>query len=341
MRAVFQQLLALAAALAVFPTPAAACQICVPVPKKSAADHLLAARTVVLAREASFAYQPVEILKGERPGAAIDLLVDSKTRRMLAARPELSILLAETPEGTWRRLGVAEAEFTALARHVLESTKGWKAKPQERVEFFAGKLDHASAQIRNLAALEVGRAPYADIRKLASNVPREKVRAFLADLRYVEWHPLYILLLAQSQEARDHQRITDAFRAAARFGTTTRLAAWTTAYIEIGGEQAIAEVERQFFGDTGREEKELQEVVRALSVHGNTGAGSLRDRVVRAYGVLVANHPSLTPQVAKDLISWKRTELAAEVARYTASKPREIDFQTFLKLRAYAQQSTN
>jgi hypothetical protein len=332
-------LFALSALLFVSIGTAQACQICVPIPTESAADHILAARTVILAREAAFAYQPVEVLKGKAPEAKIDLLVDSATRRLLAANPERSVLLVESPNGEWRRIGLADAEVKSITRKVLVSGVKWEAEPRSRVAYFSNLLNHANPQLRKLAHLEVGRAPYDEIRRLGEALTREEIRTFLADLRYMEWHPLYILLLAQNPDAEDRATIVKSFRSAARFRTTTRLAAWATAYVEIEGEKAIAEIEQTFFKTGERSVEELREVAKALSVHGSNGDKNMRDRIVKAYEVLVANYPSLTPQVATDLIAWKRTELAEAVGKYVASKPAGIDFGTTLRLRAYARQT--
>lgn len=333
------QLLALSALLFVSIKATQACQICVPFPTASAADHILAARTAILAREAAFAYQPVEVLKGKAPEAKIDLLVDSTTRRLLASDPDSSILLVESPEGEWSRIGVADAQVKSITRKVLVSGAKWKAEPRSRIAYFSNLLGNHNPQVRRLAHLEVGRAPYDEIRRLGEALTREEIRTYLADLRYMEWHPLYILLLAQNPAAEDRATIIKSFRSAARFGTTTRLAAWATAYVEIEGDKAIAEIEQTFFNAGERGVEELREIAKALSVHGSNGNKTRRDRIVKAYENLVSNYPSLTPQVATDLIAWKRTELAEAVGKYAASKPAGIDFGTTLRLRAYARQT--
>ncbi len=67
-----------------------ACQICVPYPKRSAADELIDSETVVFAREDAknpFSYGVIETLKGDATDADIDLLVDSATRKHLNGNP--------------------------------------------------------------------------------------------------------------------------------------------------------------------------------------------------------------------------------------------------------------
>ena len=49
----------------------------------------------------------------------------------------------------------------------------------------------------------------------------------------MEWHALYILLLAHSDAKEDHARIREAVQSNEKFGLTHQLAAWLTAWIEI------------------------------------------------------------------------------------------------------------
>ena len=230
---------------------------------------------------------------------------------------------------------MADAELASLVQKILGSARVWEREPKLRVDFFGRLLGHQDSQISSLAHLEVGRAPYREIKRMKDALPRDEIHAFLKNVRYLEWHALYILLLAQSEDPQDQKMIADSLRSAARFSSTTRLAAWATAAIEVEGADAIDFIEAEFFQDAERSDKELEEVAKALSVHGSNGHMHLRDRIVAAYQSLLKNHPSMTATIANDLIAWKRTELADEILEYLAAHPREFDFQTTLRLRAY------
>ncbi len=325
---------------------ATACQICIPFPKKSAADYLIEAETVVLAREDTarpFHFAPVETLKGDPPGdEKIDLFLDSTTRRVLATHPDRSIVLSKMTEGekqSWKRIGTADADLGPIVREILATSVAWEKEPKKRVAFFAEQLGHGNAQVRALAHLEIARAPYSEIRNCAGILDRQEIRAFLNNMRYVEWHPLYILLLARSDNPADQALISDSFESAARFGSTLRLAAWATGLIEIQEQEAVIEIEARYFRNPSRKPEELKAVHQALSVHGTNGHVHLRDRIVASYETLLAHYPAMTPDVAKDLIAWKRTELADEIAAYAAANRGSLGFQTTLKLRAYARKT--
>ncbi len=322
-----------------------ACQICIPFPERSAADDLFDADVVVLAREdpeRPFHFYAVEVLKGTPGTEKIDLFLDSTSRRTLGLFPERSIVLAkggsESPEG-WLRIGMADEAFGSLVRELLDSAAAWEKQPGLRVEFFGKLLGHEDAQISRLAHLEVAGASYREIKGLKNVLPRKEIHAFLKNFRYVEWHALYILLLAQSGDPADREFISDAFHSAVRFKSTLSLGAWTTAFIELEEEKAIEFIETEYFRNSGHSPAELREVAMALSVHGTNGHTHLRDRIVASYKTMLAKYPAMTPDVAKDLIAWKRTELTSEVANYLAAHQFELDLPTALGLMAYSRKA--
>lgn len=324
---------------------AQACQICIPFPKNSAADYLIEGDAAVLAREdpnRPFHFKAIEVLKGEPGEEPINLFLDSFTRRLLDTYPERSVVLARGTEGgdrKWKRIATADTETEPVVRNILKYSPHWKTNPRERTLFFASLLGHKNPQIRTLAHIEVAKSPYKEIRKLRHPLTREQIRAFLGDFKHIEWHALYILLLPQCGDSEDHELIRESFRSAARFNTVTRLAALATAAIELDKESAIAFIETNYLANPSRNSDELDAVLAALSVHGTNGHTQLRDRIVTAYETLLATHPGLTPAVAMNLIAWKRTELAREVADYLALKPDNLDFKTTLQLRAYGRQA--
>ncbi len=321
--------------------PAPACQICIPFPKKSAADYLIEAETVVLAREDAerpFYFATVATLKGDPGDEKIDLFLDSTTRRVLATYPQHSIVLARLTDGEkkmWRRIGTADKDMGPVVKDILAASAVWEKEPEQRITFFARRLGHDNPQVSTLAHLEIARAPYNEIRDCSGFLSRDEIHTFLDNIRYADWHPLYILLLAQSDAPADHELIRDSFGSAARFGSTLRLAAWATALIEIEDGKGVAKIEERYFRKAARKPEELLAVIQALSVHGTNGHTHLRERIIAAYGTLLENHPSMAPQVVRDLTAWKRTEFASEIAAYLTEKPTDLDFRTTLQLRTY------
>ena len=56
----------------------------------------------------------------------------------------------------------------------------------------------------------------------------------------------------------------------------------------------------------------MAEVVKALSVLGADDP-MLRDRIVSAYASSIRTHPDLLPDLVRDLIAWRRWELADQI----------------------------
>ncbi len=88
----------------------------------------------------------------------------------------------------WQRLGVADSDFERIVRQTLASAELWQKHPQKRIQYFASLLGHQDSQINQLAHLELGQAPYDQIKKFGGVLPREKLYAFLSNFRYIEWH---------------------------------------------------------------------------------------------------------------------------------------------------------
>ena len=286
------------------------CPICLTLPEESAADHLLAAKTVVLAREdpeRPFHLAAIETLVGEPESGEIDLFLDSSTRRLLKTRPDRAVVLArvkEKSEWVWRRLGVSDSNFGPVVREIVAQRATWKKNPQARVAYFGERLAHPDRQVRELARLEIAAAPYKEIRKLGKVVPREELRRSLRNIRDAAWHPLYILLLAQSGDPEDRAYLLESFDAAARFGSSLRLAAWATAYVELRGRDGLAVIEERYGRNPGRSRSEIEAIVQALSVLGTGGSADMQGRIVAVYRSLLRSHPAMAPRIVGDLEAW-------------------------------------
>ncbi|MEM6569821.1 MAG: hypothetical protein AAF957_15530 [Planctomycetota bacterium] len=319
-----------------------ACQLCTPFPRASAADYLLAAEAVVLAREdpeRPFQYAVVEVLKGDLCGMQPDLFVDSRVRRMLAVHPERSAVLTlmrlECGALSWRRVGLADEDFGPATRQILDLAASWRKDPGRRFDFFARWLGHSNPQLRDLAHIEVARAPYRSILGYRDRVSREDVHRLLGDWRRAEWHPLYILVLSTSDHTEDREWIRRSFDTSARLSMTRGLDAWAAAYVEIAGVEAIEAIEEQYFRRADRTPEELKAVVQALSVHGTAGHVHLRDRILASYSVLLDQHPERAIDLLKDLRAWKRADLDPAIAAIVSKRSDSIDVETQRQLRSH------
>ncbi len=319
---------------------ARSCTVCIGFPDKTDTDYLIESHCVVLARQAEgnpFAYAPRQALKGDYDGSEITLLVDTMTRRVLATDPERRVILVQEKRGgRWRSLGLASKRYLFVIRRIVAFGDGWKGQEgaEQRWKFFFPLFGHEDRRIRQLAYLEIARAPYAVLKQLGRIAPRAAYSSYLSDPKYIEWRSLAILLLAQSNDPVDHQFIRDNLNSVTRFGITTNLAAWTAAAIEIDGMSAIDLVEEEYFLDTGRTMDETKAVAEALSMHGSEGDVQLQDRIVASYGVLLRTCPEIAPRIAEDLQLWKRAELVDDLSAALHAAP-ELDFAERQSIRRY------
>jgi len=314
-----------AAILSTASMTARACTLCIGFPKQSVADYVIQSDCVALARPSPndlFAFAPVEILKGVYRGETIDLFVDSVKRREFAANADSHVaLVRDAKDRTWRNLGIVAGDYEAVLRRVVLLSSHWQGVEgrRQRVRFFLPLFGHDHPQVRELAYLEMGRAPYSVIKKLGQIVSREDFSSMLTAREFIEWRPLAILLLAQSNKPRDKHYIIDSFQNSERFKLTKNLSAWAAAAIELQGAEAVEFIERLYFRQTDRKRQELAEVVKALSMHGTEGRTELRDRVVASYAVLLEFHPAMSGEIAKDLTRWKRSELTERLSAIAAT----------------------
>lgn len=319
---------------------AAACPICIGFPKNTDADYLLNAQCVVLARPQQldpFQYAAHEVLKGEYDGSKFDLLVDSATRRMLDAHQDRHVLLAQaTQHGPWQHLGTTTPEFESIVRRLITIGVTWDGDNSaiERSQFFVRLFGHSEERIRNLAYLELGRAPYSMIRPLGRTISRDSLAPFLDNRQYTEWQGLAILLLAQSESDVDRKRILQSFQDCMQYGLVTNLSAWTAAAVEVDPMGSLQQIETNYFANVERTKEELDAVFLAITMLGAQEGLGLRERIIASYEVLLHQRPQFAPRVAQYLSAWKRTELSEQLTAISLQQ-RDFDFDQTLSIQRY------
>ncbi len=320
-----------------------ACLICLPVPTTSPADYLLESELVVVAREdpgAPYWLRVVKTLKGDASGVDREFFLEGALQPGPSLNRNREVICAygsregrSQPE--WARIGNADVAFAPLVDEILERGEQWKADPKERASFFAKYLSHRNQQVRSLAHLEVARAPYDQIREFAGALSPEELRSSLQNFRLTDWHPLYILLLAQSDEDIDHQLIAGKVRAAAKSGRSLHLAAWLTGWIEFNPDAAFDFLQENYLSGPARDATEIRALALALSVHGNRGHQYLRPRITQAYQQILERHPAMATGIVTDLMTWEQWGLAEAIVPIISDPPPGLDQASLLQLQAY------
>ncbi len=311
-----------------------ACMICVPYPKTTLADVLNERESIVLAREKigkPYFFRTVEVLKGEYIGDDFKAYIYSTDRRMLSNNlKDVAVFGKEDSGDDWQYIAYADIESQAFVREIILQVDSWqKFKGSlRRIDFFAKRLADGNSRIREQAYLEVGRAPYSSIKRIAGSIPRQQIREFLANWRLIEWHSLYILMLGQSRHPDDRAYIRNKLENCARYQITLNLSAWVSAFIESQPDFGVEEIEKLYFSTRDRTRDELEEVLKGISVLGSESGIPFkpdivdrRHRIIKSYATLLDNYPMMAGLVAKDLTNWKTRALVPQLSRIKNGEP--------------------
>jgi hypothetical protein len=309
-----------------------ACMICVPYPKTTLADRLNESESVVFAREKGgkpYFFGTVELLKGRNAGDYFKAYIYSSDRRKLSKNPNDAAVFGKNDSGDdWQYISYADGEYQTFIREIILRANSWQSARGRvrRIDFFAERLADSNMRIREQAYLEVGRAPYASIKRIAGSIPRRQIHESLANWRLVEWHSLYILMLGQSSYPDDRAYIRSKLENCARYQISLNLSAWITAFVESQAGSGVEEIEKLYFSTRNRTQDELEEVLKGFSVLGSEGGIPFkpeivdrRQRIIKSYATLLDNYPIMAGLVAADLTNWKTQALVPQLSRIKES----------------------
>ncbi len=294
---------AAALALLVLAMPAAACPVCIDKPEVTLADRLLRADAVVIAREdpaRPFHFAPVATLRGEAAAVPIPLLLDSATRRRLAARPDDGVLFLRNGED-WSRAGYADAAWRELAAAILDQGPGWEGDAGARFAFFEALLHDQEGELRRLAIDELSRAPYARIRAMARPLDGDTASRALTDRTEIPWRAFHILMLGLSERPEHRALVRERNATAAHLGWSPELDAWATALVETDGPAGVARLAEDWFATPGREVAALRAVITAFTVQARAGDPAVRQPILAALHALPSRRPDVAGSVAAAL----------------------------------------
>ena len=294
---------AAALALLALAMPAAACPVCIDKPEATLADRLLRADAVVIAREdpaRPFHYAPIETLRGEAGAVPIPLLLDSATRRRLAARPDDGVLFVRNGDA-WSGAGYADAVRRDTVAAILAEGPGWDEDPVARFAFFEALLHHREGELSRLAVDELSRAPYGQIRTMAKPLDGATASRALTDRTEIPWRAFHILMLGLSERPEHRALIRERNATAARLGWSRELDAWATALVEIDGPAGVARLAEDWFETPGRDVEALRAVITAFAVQAREGDPALRPSILAALHDLPSRRPDVAGSVAAAL----------------------------------------
>jgi hypothetical protein len=203
--------------------------ICIPYPQTTLAYTLIGSDTVVMAREIAdkpYSFHIVEVLKGAIKDKDFNAFVSSPARQILRYNAKRQMLRFNADDAvvfrrkkgqSWQFIVYADPEYQKFIRSILEQSSHWYQfrGDRRRTGFIIEHLSHNHPDIREQTFLELGRAPYASIKRAAGTVPRRQIYEILSNRGLIEWHSLFIQMLGLSRHADDITYIRNQFEMAA------------------------------------------------------------------------------------------------------------------------------
>ncbi len=305
MRKIFAGLLAMALGLA---PPASACSFHTYLPERTVIDRLLETENVVLARAAEtnpFRFEAIEALEGTLEQADLPTLVDSSTRRRLAANPGDSVLFARDGGGygPFVRLAYLDASYRAVIDDVMARKDEWiTGNDMARFQFFADLLDHPSPEVRALALRELDLAPYATFRALDLSPDTAAILRDMWRIDQIAYQPIRILLLGRSSAPAAQEEVRDGLERAIRSGSAINLGPYATAFVEQQGQAGADILAERFLSDRTLDATALELIVETLAIHAGTGEDAMRAHVLDLLTNFIMARPDVADMVARQFL---------------------------------------
>lgn len=291
------------AAVSALANAALACGFHSYVPQPTLVDRLLASEHVVLARsdpENPFRFKGVEALQGELQFVDIPQLVDSVTRRRLAADPAATVLFArDGAYGPWQRLAYVDDAMSDVLNRIMARLQVWEfGDDADRATFFAALADHPDPPIRDMALRELDLVDYGILRKLDVQVDPGHLTARLNVLSEADLKPVRILLLGLLG-APDLGAMLRSGVARNAASANALLGAYATAAIELGGPEAAASLAETYLADATLPIASRESIAEALAIHAQVGDPATAAASRNAAILALRGDPALAPVVAR------------------------------------------
>lgn len=284
---------------------AQACSFHTVLPEKSFSNHLAGASHIAFARENSnrpFTFHIEHKVQGDFSNLDIPLLVDSATRRRLKINGGDTVLLARSADdGSWHRLAYVHESDRELFNRLVRERDHWSANIgfDAKLETFEALQDHPRAALQRIALTELDKTPYSQLRTMDVRLSADELQSSFLDRFELPWVPIRILMLGILGDAEAKSAVRRAIERARSSGLERNLGAWSTAFIEIEGGEAVNHLTREFLLSGTQSRKSIEMVLTAFAVQRAQGEQSIRPVMDANIAEFLAVAPDFAPLVAK------------------------------------------
>ena len=321
---------------------AAGCPLCLGY-RPSTAQQLVELQHAVLALPSpgGHGYRVVEVIKGGRPpGGVIDpaaVLVGAA-----AGSSKTPLLLARDESWPmWMSFGTIGVEHAPWLRQLAGGKRALDMSSDDwrvRVELMVSYLENPEPLVAEIAYGEFAAAPYTSLLTVKPRLAAPEIRQWLADPKLAPRQPLYHLLLGIAGNAQDAAALERQLDAASKAGDTSILGSLIAADLQLRGSARMAWVDANYLRDHKRSTHELEDVLLALSAHGNANGPIPRERVIQSYRLFMTEHKDLAGYVAQDLATWQYWDAVPEYVALLKSGVKQ-QYPSYIAIVAYLRQS--
>lgn len=307
---------------AALPVVGNACAFDMVKPERTVIDWIVEADTLVRARptpDAPFNFAITEVLVGSGVQSPIDQLVDTQSRRKLAANPADTMLFARTETGEWRRVAYVDDTFQPVLRTALDHRADWQASiPQSRLDFIAALQSNQDRLSQSIVIGELDKVPYDALRDMDVQISTETLLADLWDGQEYAYQAIRVLLLGLSKTPQARAEIIDFITRAEDLRSANNLGAFAAALIEIDGTAGVDRLWTGFLSDRTQPLHKVEQIVMALSVHYQLDMPERRQVIEDTIARLIDLRPDAGAHVARQFslrADWSQSAVLEPLVR--------------------------
>ncbi len=305
-----------------WPVAGSACAFDMKKPERTQIDWIVDAEYLVLARPSDrnpFAFKVEQVLAGTARVPDIAQLVDSTTRRKLAATPQDAVLFAYREENGWRRVAYVNADFRPIMDVALAHRTAWQGgMPPSRVAFISDLHADENPRHKTLVIGELDKIPYPQLQTLDVNIPDQELIQDLWSREGYKYQAILALLLGLSGTPEARAEIQAYMARVREWDWAENLGAFAAAYIELDGVAAVEDMTRSMLLDPNQPLDKLEQIVMAFSVHHGIANPQVEAAVQSALAKLVAQRPQAAVPVARQFAlrsDWSQAALLEPLVR--------------------------
>ncbi len=280
-------------------------------PNPTFVDLLLATEQVVIAESSSTdprRYVPVATVLGPEV-REMPIGVSPMMRKALDAQPGTRMLLArDGAYGPWIEIVPIDGRYQKVIEEVAARQSRWLAGYEDdRLAYFAARVNDPNEAIRDLALRELDRAPYGALR--AQKLP--KIKGLKAGLARGDdgLLPIRVLLAGLSGDGSFRAPLTGGLNDAIG-AQVPYVGAYVTALVELGGAGAVREIVAAYERAGVHNELTRERLVQALSVQYKSAPRPLRRALAKEVAVLVREKPEFADAATRHFGfqgGWRRS----------------------------------